>query len=166
MNTITVCVTGVGGGGHGEQIVKALRLADTSYRIVGTDLSEYSSGRALVDEFKVLPPAGAPGYVAALLEVCAACGARAVFHGSEPELKALSENREAFADAGIFAPLNPADKIALCMDKVAMFAFLSERGVRVPWHARVRNEEDALATPRYPLVLKPSKGSGGPPIPS
>lgn len=161
MNTINVCVTGVGGGGHGEQIVKALRLADTPYRIVGTDMSRLSAGMALVDEFEILPPASDPGYVAALLDLCGRREIRALFHGSEPELQALSENRDVFARAGIFTPLNPADRIALCMDKVRMFETLRDMGMDVPWFSRVRREDDALATPRYPLVLKPSVGSGG-----
>ena len=29
-------ITGIGGGGHGEQILKALRLAGRPYRIIGT----------------------------------------------------------------------------------------------------------------------------------
>ena len=41
---VSVMVTGVGGGGHGEQILKALRLAPTRYEIVGGDMSPVSSG--------------------------------------------------------------------------------------------------------------------------
>ena len=36
---IRVMVTGVGGGGNGEQLVKALRLARTNYRIIGADIT-------------------------------------------------------------------------------------------------------------------------------
>lgn len=161
MNPTKVCVTGVGGGGHGEQIVKALRLAQRPYYIVGTDMSRLSAGIALVDSFEPLPPARDPGYVPALLDLCRRHEIRALFHGSEPELQILSENREAFAAADIFTPLNPRDCIKLCMDKVRMFETLTEMGVTVPWFTRVRQEDDALSTPRYPLVLKPSVASGG-----
>lgn len=161
MKTINVCVTGVGGGGHGEQIVKALRLADTPYRIVGTDMTELSAGMSMTDEFVPLPPATSPNYIKELLDLCARRDIQVLFHGSEPELKALSENRDTIAQAGIFAPLNPARTIELCMDKVRMFEALAEIGVDVPWFNRVTREEDVLTAPRYPLVLKPSVGSGG-----
>ncbi|GAG21532.1 unnamed protein product, partial [marine sediment metagenome] len=35
MEKVPVMVTGIGGGGHGEQIVKALRMASTPYEIIG-----------------------------------------------------------------------------------------------------------------------------------
>lgn len=41
---IRVMVTGVGGGGNGEQLVKALRLARTNYRIIGADIHHYRRG--------------------------------------------------------------------------------------------------------------------------
>ena len=34
-----VLLTGIGGGGHGEQILKALRLGELEYDIVGTDVA-------------------------------------------------------------------------------------------------------------------------------
>ncbi len=42
---VPVLLTGVGGGGHGEQILKALRLGKLKYRVVGTDVSEISAGQ-------------------------------------------------------------------------------------------------------------------------
>ena len=41
---ITVMLTGIGGGGHGEQILKALKLAETDYEIIGCDMSPNSLG--------------------------------------------------------------------------------------------------------------------------
>ena len=46
---VKVMVTGVGGGGHGEQILKALRLASTEYEIVGSDMSPLSKGLQDID---------------------------------------------------------------------------------------------------------------------
>ena len=40
MNSINVFVTGVGGGGHGEQILKALKIAKTNYTIIGGEKTE------------------------------------------------------------------------------------------------------------------------------
>ena len=36
---IRVMVTGVGGGGNGEQLLKALKLAETPYHLIGADIT-------------------------------------------------------------------------------------------------------------------------------
>lgn len=161
MNSVRVCVTGVGGGGLGEQIVKALRLADTPYHILGTDMHAHSAGFGRVDAQAVLPRATHPEYIPALRELCCRNGIRALFYGSEAELKVLSAHREIFAEDGILLPLNPPGLIALCMDKLATFDRLRDMGFDVPWYRRVRTLEDATSFPHYPVVLKPSTNSGG-----
>lgn len=154
-------VTGVGGGGHGEQILKALRMASTDYEIVGSDMSPISSGLAAVDHPYLLPPAADADYLPALLAVCRKHGVRALFHGSEPELRVMSARREEIRAAGIFLPINPPDVIAVCMDKLRTMEALESRGFNVPAYRRVRHLEDALAFGRLPAVLKPSVGGGG-----
>jgi len=161
MNTIRVCVTGVGGGALGEQIVKALRLAATPYHIVGTDTNPYSSGFALVDTAATLPRATAPEYLPALLALCHDHGIKVLFPGSEIELKIMSKHREAISATGVLLPINPSRVIDLCMDKLAMFDMLQKRGFQVPWFRRIGSVEEASDFPIFPLVLKPSKGSGG-----
>ena len=158
---IPVMVTGVGGGGHGRQIVKALRLAETPYEIVGTDMSECSSGLYAVDRPYLLPPAGHHEYLPALLAACRKHGVRALFHGSEPELKVFSANRAALVSAGLFLPINPADVIDTCMDKVRTAQRLTALGFRVPPFRRVRSTDEAAAFDALPAVLKPSVGGGG-----
>jgi carbamoyl-phosphate synthase large subunit len=160
-DSMSVMVTGVGGGGHGEQIFKALRLAETAYEITGTDLSRVSSGLALADRAAIVPPATNPAYVETLLRLCDQYGVRAIFHGSEPELKVLSDHRERFAAEGILVPVNPARVINLCMDKLETMAELRRLGFSVPAYARIETVEDALAFPVLPAVLKPAIGGGG-----
>src|SRR5205809_1049182 len=64
---VAVMVTGVGGGGHGEQIIKALRLSTRRYTIIGADSSPVSKGLMEVDDAYVLPPAADPDYVPCFL---------------------------------------------------------------------------------------------------
>src|SRR5579883_993260 len=158
---LPVMVTGVGGGGHGEQILKALRLADNDYFIVGGDMNAFSLGLTQVDVPYLLPPAGATDYVDAVLEVGRRHEVRALFHGSEPELKVMSEQRQRFERAGIFLPINPAHVIDLCMDKYATSTWLQRRGFRVPRTSCIRAEEDLQAVDFCPAVLKPMVGGGG-----
>ncbi|RLC14554.1 MAG: carbamoyl phosphate synthase, partial [Deltaproteobacteria bacterium] len=103
---IAVMVTGIGGGGHGEQIIKALRLADTKYEIVGCDMSPVSKGLAEVEHPYLVPPASDPDYITCILALCNKHKVKALFHGSEPELKVMSRDREAIEGNGIFLPIN------------------------------------------------------------
>lgn len=159
--SLPVLVTGVGGGGHGAQILKALRLAHTPYWVAGTDVSPYSSGLALVDQPYLVPRADDPGYVDAILKICRAHAIRAVFHGSEPELKVLSANRGRLEAEGVFVPINPQHVIDVCMDKLQTAERLRELGFGVPPFAEVQSLEDAQAFGHFPAVLKPAVGGGG-----
>ena len=70
MERIRVMVTGVGGGGNGEQLVKALKMSEKNYYLIGADITPVSKGLFLVDQKRILPPASDPNYIEALLKVC------------------------------------------------------------------------------------------------
>jgi carbamoyl-phosphate synthase large subunit len=156
-----VVVTAVGGAGNGEQIVKALRRSELGYVIIGTDVSRHSKGLYDVDYSYLVPPAKDPGYLNAVIGICQHHRVVALFHGSEPELRVLSENRALFADRGIFLPMNLPHVIDLCMDKLRSSNLLAERGFHVPRWRRVASEADLAAVDLMPAVLKPSVGGGG-----
>jgi len=158
---MTVCVTGVGGGGHGSQILKALARAETPYRIVAADITPHSTGLAMAHAAHILPPAKEPGYLDALLELCRREGVKALFHGSEPELKVMSARRREIEALGVFLPLNPPEVIELCMDKLRLSRALADMGVKSPWFRKIKSRDDARGLTRFPLVFKPSVGSGG-----
>jgi carbamoyl-phosphate synthase large subunit len=157
---IPVCVTGVGGGGVGEQIIKALLLADTPYYIVGTDTNAYSAGFFLVDYPAVLPHASQSDYIPRLLEVCKKRHVKAIFPGSELELKILSAHRELIANEGIVLFVNSQKVIDACLDKLATFAQLDGLGFNVPTFKCVESLED-IELLSYPQVFKPAVGGGG-----
>lgn len=157
----TVLVTAIGGGGHGEQIVKALRLAERRYRIVGADVSPLCPQFNLVDEAVLLPRANDPDYLDRLFEVCRRFGVQAVFHGCEPELLVFHRNRQRFADAGLLLPINPADVIETCMDKSATAAFLSGTPHAPPRTLTFDSREGLDRVDFFPVVVKPSRGGGG-----
>lgn len=155
----TVLVTGVGGGGHGHEVAKALRLAG-SYRIVGVDMRPSSFGLFDVDAAFVVEPASEPSYVDTLLEICEMEDARVLIHGSEPELKVISEHRERFAEAGVLPLINAREVIEICMDKWRTIEVLREANLPVPTSALVGREDDLPDFP-LPAVVKPSVGGGG-----
>lgn len=159
-NSITVLVTGVGGGGVGEQIIKALRLAEMPYRIIGTDVSPISKGLMEVDHPYVVPLASAPDFVPSLLEICARHKVRALFCGSEPELREISERREEFDQAGIFLPMNPREVVRDCLDKFATARILMQLGLPCPRSVKVCNESELEQVDFIPAILKPLSGGG------
>ena len=159
---INVLVTAIGGGGHGDQILKALRLAAPGrYHIFGSDTKSERAQAALVEDFVVLPPARDPEYLDRLLEVCRRWEIRVLFHGCEPELTLFAEQREHIEAAGIFLPINTNSLIHLCMDKAALNERLGKLGFAPPRYAVVSNPRDLAEIDWFPLVVKPSIGSGG-----
>ncbi len=158
---IRVLVTGVGGGGNGEQLIKALRMAKRRYRIFGADITPLSKGLFLADERIILPPAAAPEYLDELLRVCRENRIDALFTGSEPELKRISAVQDEIRAAGVFLPMNPASVIEICMDKAKTMAFLAENGFSFPETVAIRSVPDLEKVETYPAVLKPSVGGGG-----
>ena len=161
MKRTKVLVTGIGGGGHGEQILKALKLAKIPLEIMGADMTRISRGLSEVEQSFILPPANAPEYIDVLLEKCKEHQIEVLFHGSEPELKRMSESRERIAEAGIFLPINNSKVIETCMDKFKTIEFLKEHGLKYPETYDIRSLEDCEKVKRFPIVLKPSIGGGG-----
>jgi carbamoyl-phosphate synthase large subunit len=161
MKEIIVMVTGVGGGGIGEQIIKCLRMAQTKYKIIGTDATEYSKGLMEVDIAYVVPKANDPRYIDTLLKICKKEAVSAVFPGSEPELKVISSNRQEFPDKNIFLPISPHNVIELCLDKIKTAEFLQKNGFRIPYSIGVTSLEEAEKFDILPAILKPSVGGSG-----
>jgi carbamoyl-phosphate synthase large subunit len=158
---LTVMVTGVGGGGHGEQIVKALRRGRLSYRIIGTDVDINSSGFALVDYGHHVPRADAPAYMSIVLDLCRKYRVRALFHGSEREMYAFDRHRAEIEAAGLYLPVNRPHVMAVCRNKIETMRFLDSHGFPAPRAWAVANEADLRRIDRFPVVLKPAVGGGG-----
>ncbi len=154
-------VTGIGGGGHGEQIYKALRMSENKYDIIGTDMMSESAGLKLADHAYLVPGASSPEYIPGILELCRKHNVKALFHGSEPELKAFSRDRDLIRKNGIELFINPAHVIETCMDKSATVKFLSNNGFNFPRSVTIRSKADVEQVTFMPVVIKPSIASGG-----
>jgi carbamoyl-phosphate synthase large subunit len=156
-----VLLTGIGGGGHGEQILKALRLGKLKYEIAGTDISDACVNRQLVDKFVKLPRANNPNYIDELRSLAQSEKCVAIFHGSEPEMTVMSRFRSSLEADGLYVPVNPPFVLDVCQDKVRTMAHLSSLGFMTPKFAEVRELADLDAWKHLPAILKPSVGGGG-----
>ncbi|PHR58528.1 MAG: carbamoyl phosphate synthase [Arcobacter sp.] len=159
---INVLVTGIGGGGHGEQILKSLRLAtNLDLFIIGTDLTELTVGKRYIDKFYIVPKANDSSYLESIEKIIDEHEVRFIFHGSEPELKFISENRDWFRKKGVFHPLNSQEVISKCMNKYETYKTLKEKGFNLPKFEKIDYIGDLNKIDFFPIVLKPSTGSGG-----
>lgn len=70
MSGINVMITGVGGGGVGERILKCLRMSSLDYNIIGCDMNRNSMGLSKVDRAYLVPSATSPRYVEDILQIC------------------------------------------------------------------------------------------------
>ncbi len=151
---------GVGGGGHGHEIVKALRLAGRYY-IIGVDMNNTSLGLFDSDEAYTVPPASHADYLPTLLDICRKRNVKVLFHGSEPELKVFSKNCEKLTAAGLLLPINTSSVINIGMDKWQTMSFLHEHGFVTPLTFFVVSEQDIPTDFPLPAVIKPAVGGGG-----
>ena len=158
---IMVLIVGVGGGGIGLEIMKALRLSEIPYYICGTDMSEQSFGLFKSDKSYVVPPAFHSEYIPTILDICKQKKIQVIFPGSEPELQVLSENRAIFEESGIFLALNSREVINVCMDKKETSIFMQNHSIPVPKTVAVDSEKDLNAIDFLPAIIKPYVGSGG-----
>lgn len=158
---LNVLVTGAGGGGVGEQLMKTLRLSGIESRIVATDTSMVSTATVSADAFQLVPPARDAGYLDALLELSERESIDVLLPGSEPELRVVSDHRERFEELGVFLPINPKSVIDLSLDKSRTAQFFLEHGLAFPRSATITSAEDVDRVDFLPAVLKPSIGGGG-----
>lgn len=157
-----ILITGIGGGGHGEQILKALKLVKKNrYFIVGADANSHCAQFSMVDAHSILPLANDPAYIDALLSLCNKYKVKALFHGCEPELKQLSQNRDIIEKEGIFLPINPTPVIDLCMNKELTNDKLSSLGFPSPKFQKISTKNELSKIDWFPVVVKPSVGGGG-----
>ena len=161
VETIRVLIAGVGGGSFGLEILKALRLSELPYEIIGCDMTKQNLGFVKADKHYVLPPANNYRYLSALKHIFLQEKIDVLFPGSEPDLNTISRNREAFEDLGILVPINKKDTIDLCLNKKDTFNILDQSGITIPKTIAVDSIEAVNDIDFFPVVIKPYLNSGG-----
>ena len=109
-----ILITGIGGGGVGLQIFKALQLTDR-YKIFGADASTLSIGLYLngFEKTYILPLANNQKYIKKLLAIAKKENIGIISPGSEAELNLISKNRDKFQSEGILVTINESEIIEL-----------------------------------------------------
>ncbi|WP_027396859.1 ATP-grasp domain-containing protein [Anaerovibrio lipolyticus] len=161
MEKVNVLITGAGGGGVGEQIIKCLKLSELSVYMICTDIGRASKGFAEVDKGYLVPKADDPRYLEKILKICKSEGVKIIFPGSEKELSIISNYRALFESNDICLGINSKEVIDVCMDKNKTLDFLEKNCIEIQKHWNVASHEDMDKIDVFPVVLKPSVGGGG-----
>lgn len=157
-----VLVTGVGGRSVGAGVLHSLMRCDSAVRArwetVGVDSDAFSWGLYVADRRALVPPAAAPEYLDRLHELIVAFRVTAVIPGTEVEATLLASARERLP---VPVVTNDARLMPLMMDKRRTEQLLGTLGARFvpshPWDER----ELAVTEFGFPLLVKPSVGTGG-----
>lgn len=158
---ITIMITGIGGGGVGEQILKAVKMASTCYRIIGSDVNKFNIGFCDVDVAYVIPLASDPSFLPALLNICKKEKVQVLIPGSEPELKKISENRKEFEKLNILLLINDPKVIRICMNKWETYKYFKKNNLNCPESVLIKRENDVEKIKKLPVIIKPAEGGHG-----
>ena len=161
MNKKRILITAIGGGGHGDQVLKALLMERDRYEIIGADANPECIQASSVDQFVQLPFASDVNYIEILLDYCDRLKIDALIHGCEPELILFNKYRKLVEDAGIFLPINSSALIEMCMNKAKTNSCLKDLGFPAPKYLNVTSESELTAIDWFPVVVKPAVGGGG-----
>lgn len=160
-NQVKVLIAGVGGGGYGVEIMKALRFSACRYFIYGVDMSPLSLGLFLADKSSVVPPALSGDYVKKLLAICKKDKIRVLIPGSDEDLKTVSRNQKKFEEEGVFVPINTAAVIDLGLNKLKTMQILQKHRCLIPNTVIIQDMEDIAKVDFFPSIVKPYIGGGG-----
>lgn len=155
---LRVLVTGAGGPAA-IAAMKSLR-ADGTLELLAADMDPWAAGLYLVPPASrtLIPPGAAPGFAAAVLDICAALSVDILLPTVDAELLPLAAARDAFAIAGTELLLAPAGALAIILDKLSLARHCAGV-VRVPRTEPFGPAVDP-ASWTYPVVIKPRRGSG------
>lgn len=160
IHKVTALITGVGAGGIGEGIVKALKLVKERYRIICTDTVALAAPLFRVDKGYLVPLAIEENYIDRLLDICKKENVDVLIPGSVPELDRISKDREYFESDDIVPILNPAEVIETGLDKWKTYEFLSENGFQCPQTVLAEDRLDLVERAGFPLLVKPRSSYG------
>ena len=149
MNILKILVTGVGGGA-GQSILKALRMANVE-EVLAFDSSPLAAGLYFGYPGVVGFEALHPSYADHLLKVAIQNQINLIFPGHDIELKILSNFVDLFRDNGIQILVSDPRVIDICDDKLKTAQFMESSGFDFPQTQTFHDFE----WNGQPVVLKP-----------
>jgi carbamoyl-phosphate synthase large subunit len=124
--------------------------------VVAADIEPLAAALYEADRGRLIPRSDAPGFVDALLALCAEERVGLVVPTRDEELPILAGARERFAAEGTLVLVSPPDAIDACRDKARFATAVREAGLLTPVVV-----DPATTAVAYPAFVKPRWGKGG-----
>jgi carbamoyl-phosphate synthase large subunit len=147
-----------GGTVTAQSLIKALREDGRASFISIVDLDDLNATKFFVDEFVQVPRADDPKFVDACLDVVRRSKIN-VFVPIivEREFLPIDARRDEFTALGCHVTVPPRDVVINAGDKLAFAQFLDRAGIEGPPTVEY---DPSLVPQRFPVYLKPRRGSG------
>lgn len=146
-----ILVTGAGGSA-GINFIASLRMAPEKMYIVGTDINKWHVELPDVDERYILPRCTEGDYIDKVNQLIAEERVEFVHAQPDPEVKAISENREEIR-AITFLPSKRT--IEICQNKAMLNEILATNSVSIPESILLRSSSDLGGA-----IARLAKGNG------
>jgi carbamoyl-phosphate synthase large subunit len=141
-----------------QSLIKALREDGRVTFIAAGDMNRLNATRPFVDEFVALPPANAPDFAQRVLEAARRFEIDLIVPLIvESEFLPLDDARARFESIGCHLALPARAIVERTADKLEFARFLDEIGVPGP---TTQTYAENIAIERFPVYLKPRRGSG------
>jgi carbamoyl-phosphate synthase large subunit len=124
-------------------------------RVFAADLTPDNAALFEADRAVPLPRSDAPGFEAALAEVCARHSIGLVVPTRDAELPVLAAAKARLAGFGVTVLVPGEAALATCQDKRRFVAFCEAQGLATP-RTYAPGE-----TPQFPAFVRPANGAGG-----
>ncbi len=158
-----VLVTGTGGRSVGSGILHSLirtgEEVKNRWNVIAADADPFAWGLYVADQNTLLPLASHKDYITALKKVIEEFKIDAIVPGTEPEVTLLSNNLQEFKGCKIIC--NKAELMPLMNDKFLLEKKLKGMGINYIKTFALANYEEALTSYSFPLIVKPTRGTGG-----
>jgi carbamoyl-phosphate synthase large subunit len=150
--------------GRRSQLIETFRQAlselDVHGRVLGIDsVPEMAPAAYLVDKCYTVGPCGNPGFIDDVLRIALAERVTLIVPTIDTELAVYAANRERFLEHGITVAISDPESIRIACDKVETHRWLVENGFSTP---RQADPDHVLRNPgqwKFPLIVKPRRGS-------
>ncbi|MFQ5590822.1 MAG: ATP-grasp domain-containing protein [Phycisphaerae bacterium] len=148
--------------GRRVELINAFRRAADRLRIKltvhGADASALSPAMHLVDKAHVVPAIGSGRYIRALKNLVRDTGIDLLVPLLDPELPLLAAAATQLRDLGCTVLVSTESVVQTCADKLATYRLLERAHIDTP-RTWTWTEATDRATHRFPLFLKPRRGS-------
>ena len=145
--------------GSTNTVTQYRTFQDLGCRIVAADCEPLSVGFEFADAAHVVPRVADPGYLEAILGICAEEQVTLFLPALDEELALFSRHRERFEATGTRLLVSAPGALDICLDKLLTYRFLAEAGIATP-RTVAAQEFQADSFDRFPVIVKPRAGRG------